>query len=161
MHSATDTFHSPSADSLDPYIKMIGAEFIVHGGQQKAHMICADSKFPGMSAVPADFGPMEEWYSLKWFAPNLHVLLIQDTSTMQTNGNNKCYARPPYPATWARMHGKGRVFYTNMGHREDVWTNPVFQQVLAGGLNWAVRNIDADVTPNFEKVTPEANVMAK
>jgi uncharacterized protein len=159
MHSATDTFHSPSADKLDPYIQMIGGEFIVHGGQQKARMICADKKFPGQAAVPADFGPLEEWYALKWFAPNLHVLLIQDTSGMETNGGNHCYARPPYPATWARMHGKGRVFYTSMGHREDVWTNPVFQQVLLGGINWAVRNVKADVTPNLDKVTPQANVL--
>jgi len=158
MHSATDTFHSPNADNLDPYIKMIGAEFIVHADQQKARMICADPKFPGQSAVPADFRLLEEWYTLKWFAPNVHVLLVQDTSDMRTNGNNRCYARPPYPATWARMFGKGRVFYTSMGHREDVWTNPVFQQVLAGGLKWAVRNVDADVTPNIDSVTPQANV---
>ncbi len=158
MHSATDTFHSPNAENLDPYIKMIGAEFIVHADQQKTRMICADNKFPGQSAVPADFALLEEWYALKWFAPNLHVLLVQDTSGMRTNGNNRCYARPPYPATWARMCGKGRVFYTSMGHREDVWTNPVFQQVLAGGLNWAVRNVDADVTPNIDTATPQANV---
>jgi len=155
-HSATDTFHSPNAENLDPYIKMIGAEFIVHGSQQKSHMICADSKFPGQSAVPSDFAPLEEWYALKWFAPNLHVLLIQETAGMKTTGGDRCYARPPYPATWARMYGQGRVFYTSMGHREDVWTNPVFQQVLAGGLNWAVRNVDADVPPNLNEATPRA-----
>ena len=45
---------------------------------------------------------------------------------------------PPYPATWARMHGKGRVFYTSMGHREDVWTNEKFQQVALGGFSWVL-----------------------
>ena len=30
------------------------------------------------------------------------------------------------------MHGKGRVFYTSMGHREDVWDNPLFQNLLLG-----------------------------
>ena len=170
-HSATDTFHSPGnkepgparyqldGDKADPYVKMIGAEFIRHGSQQKAHMICADKKFPGMEGVPDDFGPVEEWYSLKDFASNLHVLLAQDTSTMKTSGGDSVYDRPSYPATWARMHGKGRVFYTNMGHREDVWTNPVFQQVLVGGINWAVRNVNADVTPNLDRVTPKASIM--
>jgi hypothetical protein len=67
------------------------------------------------------------------------------------------YQRPPYPATWARMYGQGRVFYTNMGHREDVWTNPVFQEVLMSGLHWAVRDVDADVTPNIDKATPKAS----
>jgi len=167
-HSATDTFHSPgnagpgpsrfkTDKNPDPYIEMIGGEFILHGSQQKAHQICVDDKFPGMSAVPADFGPLEEWYSLKDFAPNLHVLLAQDTSTMNKDGGNHCYDRPPYPSTWAHMYGKGRVFYTNMGHREDVWTNPVFQQVLAGGINWALGNVDADISPNIDRATPEAN----
>src|ERR1700677_3179087 len=172
-HSASDTFHSPGnkehgsprwtadGDNADPYIKMIGGEFIIHGNQQKAHQIVADSNFPGMSSVPADFGPLEEWYSLKDFAPDLHVLLIQDTSTMaKTGGNNKvAYTRPIYPSTWAHMYGSGRVFYTSMGHRLDVWKNPVFQQVLIGGINWALGNVDADVTPNIDKVTPEANVL--
>jgi hypothetical protein len=46
-----------------------------------------------------------------------------------------------------------------MGHREDIWTNPVFQQVLLGGMNWALGNVDADVTPNIGKVTPQAGVL--
>jgi hypothetical protein len=171
-HSATDTFHSPGhsngkdprwqndGDNADPYIKMIGAEFIIHGSQQAVHQICADKKFPGMSAVPDDFGPMEEWYSLKDFAPNLHVLLVQDTSHMnKMDGNATAYDRPNYPSTWARMYGTGRVFYTSMGHRDDVWTNPVFQQVLLGGINWAVGNVDADVTPNIDQAAPQAGVL--
>ncbi|MBU4272541.1 MAG: ThuA domain-containing protein [Planctomycetes bacterium] len=63
------------------------------------------------------------------------------------------YRRPPYPATWARMHGKGRAFYTSLGHREDVWTNPIFQQVILGGLSWALGHADADITPNFAQLT--------
>ena len=66
------------------------------------------------------------------------------------------YQRPPYPATWARKHGKGRVFYTSMGHREDVWTNPIFQDILTGGVSWAVGNVEADVTPNFGTAAPGA-----
>ena len=164
-HSATDSFHSSgyepghdesyqnNGDNTDPYVKMIGAEFIIHGAQQTSHMIVADPKFPGLSAVPADFKPHEEWYALKNFAPNLHVLLVQDTTGM----TGPMYQRPPYPATWARMYGQGRVFYTNMGHREDIWTNAVFQAVLVGGINWAVGNVEADVTPNLERVTPKAS----
>jgi len=88
-HSATDTFHSPgnekpgparyenNGDSVDPYVAMIGGEFIMHGAQQKSRMISADPKFPGMSAVKEYFGPNEEWYSLENFASNLHVLLVQ------------------------------------------------------------------------------------
>jgi type 1 glutamine amidotransferase len=172
-HSAADTFHSPGGkehgparykddgDNADPYVKMLGGEFIIHGSQQKARQICVDKNFPGMSAVPDDFAPLEEWYSLKDFAPNLHVLLVQDTSKMDKSGNNAhAYKRPNYPSTWAHLYGNGRhagrVFYTSMGHRDDIWTNPVFQQVLVGGMNWVLHRVNADVTPNLDKVAPEA-----
>lgn len=166
-HSATDTFHPPGnkdngparyqddGDNLDDYTRMIGASFIKHDAQQKAHQIVTDAKFPGVSAVPADFGPNEEWYSLKNFAHDLHVILVQDTSTM----TGPSYARPPYPSTWARMHGKGRVFYTNMGHRDDVWSNSVFLSVLTGGLNWALGRVNADITPNIGQAAPQARVL--
>ena len=64
------------------------------------------------------------------------------------------YDRPAFPATWAREYGKGRVFYTSMGHREEVWLNPIFQSILLGGLSWAFGNVQADITPNIEKVAP-------
>jgi type 1 glutamine amidotransferase len=167
VHSASDTFHSPGnkdhgperfqldGDKADPYVKMLGTEFILHGSQQPGHLICVDSKFPGCANFPTDFAPREEWYSLKDFPADTHVILVQDTTQM----HDSMYQRPNYPETWARKHGKGRVFYSSMGHREDIWTNSVFQQVLIGGINWAVKNIDADITPNIQKVTPQANTM--
>jgi hypothetical protein len=44
-----------------------------------------------------------------------------------------------------------------MGHRPEVWADPVFQAILVGGLKWAAGEVQADVTPNIAKVTPEAN----
>jgi hypothetical protein len=41
-----------------------------------------------------------------------------------------------------------------MGHREDVWENPQYQGLLIGALGWATGQVDADTTPNVEKVTP-------
>jgi len=43
-----------------------------------------------------------------------------------------------------------------MGHREDVWTNPLFHNVLSGGLRWAMGDAPADTTPNIRKVAPGA-----
>jgi len=167
VHSATDTFHTPEprkaegsakpggepyhndGDQADPYIQMIGGEFIIHGKkQQRATMRLADTQFPGMPKT--DLSLYEEWYSFKNFAKDLHVLLVQETQDMEENP----YQRPPYPATWARRQGKGRVFYTSMGHREDVWLNLDFQQVLFGGIAWAAGAAEAEVPPNIEKVTP-------
>jgi type 1 glutamine amidotransferase len=153
FHCATDTFH---AGTIDPYIAMIGGEFIVHGAQQKSTMKVVSPDFPGLKGIGDSFTLMEEWYSLKRFASNLHVILLQETAGMKGD----MYHRDPYPATWARMHGKGRVFYTSMGHREDVWTNPIFQQIVSGGFSWALGNVEADVTPNLDKVAPKANLFA-
>lgn len=66
------------------------------------------------------------------------------------------YQRPPYPSTWAHLYGKGRVFYTSMGHREDVWMSPLFQEILFGGIDWALGRVDADNTPNLTQVAPRA-----
>ena len=157
-HCGSDTFHSPgdrfvtNDKDKDPYIAMLGGEFIKHGAQQKAWMRLVDTKFPGAKDLK-DFEMMEEWYSLKNFAPDLHVILVNDTKEMKGFE----YERPSFPATWARMHQKGRVFYTSMGHREDVWTNKTFQDLVLGGLAWASKNVDADVTPNIATVTPKAN----
>jgi len=43
-----------------------------------------------------------------------------------------------YPIAWTNTYGKGRVFYTALGHRRDVWTNPMFQKHLLGGMAWAL-----------------------
>ena len=162
-HCASDTFHSPGdrgknqeRDKLDPYIAMLGGEFISHGDQQEALMRLVDDKFPGTKDLK-DFNLNEEWYALKNFAPDLHVILVQDTEGMKGG----LYQRPPYPATWARKHDKGRVFYTSMGHREVVWQNRIFQGLLLGGLSWAFGNVEADVTPNLDKAAPKASELKK
>jgi type 1 glutamine amidotransferase len=168
FHSASDTFHSSGyihhggnmlrdvnakgEDDFDPYIQMLGGEFIIHGKQQKATLKTIDTKFPAATALDnASF--VEEWYSLKNFQPDLHVILAQDCTGME----GAMYQRPPYPQTWARMHGNGRVFYTSLGHREDIWKRPDFVDLVVSGLNWTSRRADADVTPNISQATPEAN----
>jgi type 1 glutamine amidotransferase len=161
-HSASDTFHTNNeakkgpdryknfGAAADPYIRMLGGEFIKHGAQQKAKMRCVDPKFPGMEKDAGGFDLQEEWYSLKDFSEDLHVLLVQETETMKGIE----YQRPAYPATWARQYGKGHVFYTSMGHREDVWTNPIFQDILTGGIHWACGDLQAEIPPNLAQVAP-------
>lgn len=164
-HSAADTFHTNNEKDKGPeryknhgaqadsYVRFLGGEFIKHDKQQVARNSCADPSFPGLAKYKDGFELNEEWYSLKDFRDDLHVILVQETGTM----DGPDYKRPPYPATWARKHEQGRVFYTNMGHREDVWTNPMFQDILVGGLTWALGDVKADVAPNIAKVTPHAN----
>lgn len=159
FHASTDSFRSTAQPdqgqtAVDPYIAMLGGEFITHGAQQEASLIIA-SNFPGVDRLGCAEGISftEEWYAQRNFAKDLHVILVQETALMQGD----CYRRPDYPNTWARRHGQGRVFYTALGHREDVWTNPFFQALVLGGFAWALGNAPAEAEPNIDRVTPRAN----
>jgi uncharacterized protein len=157
MHCASDTFgdHRKMGAS-DPYTKMIGGHFAGHGAPQVATIEVADPSFPGVSGFgTGSFKLEDEWYAQKYIGDDLHVILVQKTEGMK----GRDYERPSFPETWARMQGKGRVFYTSMGHREDVWENAKFQGLLLGALGWATGKFDADVTPNIMKVTPDYKTM--
>jgi len=155
LHSACYWGRQAAAD--DTYLKMVGAGFIAHGAQQKSAMQVTSPKFPGTDGLGESFDLVDEWYALKNFSKDLHVILAQDSTGMKGG----MYQRPPFPSTWARMHGRGRVFFSAMGHREDVWTNATVQKVLLGGLAWALGDVDADLTPNVDKVTPKASQLTK
>ncbi|MCX8037638.1 MAG: ThuA domain-containing protein [Candidatus Sumerlaeia bacterium] len=146
VHAGNDAFR----EGYDPFIQMLGGEFHSHGAQQKSWSRIVDKKFPGLEGLE-DFEMMEEWYAPTDINPDIHVIILQDTKGM----TGKQYERPPYPATWARMHGKGRVFYTSLGHREDVWDNPITHQVILAGLKWILGETQADVSPNLQQVAPQ------
>ncbi len=165
IHAAADTFHpSPDPKDLsnryiahgeqqDPYLKMLGGEFIIHGNEprlQDANLVVNDPKFPGLEGVSSPVSFNEEWYSLKDFQSDLHVILTLDTNGMK----GACYQRAPYPATWARMHGKGRVFYTAMGDRPENWKNEFFLNLLGGGIRWAIGDVSASVETNLKEAVP-------
>ena len=59
------------------------------------------------------------------------------------------------PVVWTKLFGKGRVFYSSLGHRDEIWESAMFQSVLMGGINWALGRVDADVTPNVDQAAPQ------
>ncbi len=150
IHSAC--YWGKEAGADDPYLQMVGANFIAHGAQQESGMRVVSPEFPGAEGAGQSFRLLDEWYAMKDFDDQMHVILAQDTEGME----GPMYQRPSFPATWARMHGKGRVFFTSMGHREDVWTNPTFQQILLGGIAWTLGRRDAQIAPNIKQATPKA-----
>lgn len=164
LHSATDTFHTSNeavkgpdrftnhGKDADPYVCFIGGEFIIHGAQQVAANKVINPKFPGFETAGDSFALHEEWYSLKDFTPDIHVLTVIDSPAMK----GTMYERPPYPTTWAREEGKGRVYYTAMGHREDIWTNPLFQNILVGAIDWTTGKAQAAIPANLTEVAPGA-----
>ena len=129
-----------------PFNDMVGGAFIGHGPQQVAHVEVVDPKFPAVKHWDRNFSLNDEWYSYEGFQPTMHVLMILNTDGMQGGD----YKRPSYPITWCSNYGKGRVFYTGLGHREDVWENANYQQMVGTGIQWALGSIEGDATPNLK-----------
>lgn len=164
IHSASDTFHTdgemqkgPSryvnhGEKADPYICFLGGEFITHGAQQDGTNKIVNPAFPGFENAGETFTMMEEWYSLKDFRSDIHALTIIDSPEMK----GAMYERPPFPTTWARAEGDGRVYYTALGHREDVWTNELFQNMLVGAVKWTTGEVDAEIPANLSETAPGA-----
>lgn len=165
VHCASDTFHTQPdpkdgpnrymahGDQVDPYLRMLGGEFITHGNSprlQTANIIVNDPTFPGLTGVASPFSFNDEWYSLKDFRTDMHVILTLDTKGM----SGKPYERPPYPMTWARTEGKGRVFYTAIGDRPENWSSPLFLNLLGGGIRWAMGEVNASLTHNLSQAAP-------
>ena len=134
------------------YTKMIGAGYMGHNEVQKGYFTFLDRKFPGMENVPLDYAPIDQWYAFNRLNLDMHVIMALDAPKLVGN----LYERPSYPVAWARMQGRGRVYYTTMGHTVEIWQDPVFLRMLLGGIRWATRSVNADLTPNLAAITPEA-----
>ena len=70
----------------------------------------------------------------------VHVLLSLDTEKMDLTGlGPEIVKGGDYPQAWTKSFGTGRVFYTTLGHRDDIWSNdPVFRAHINGGIRWAL-----------------------
>ncbi len=143
MHSATDTFHG-----YPPFIEMIGGEFKTHGKQVEVEAINQDQECPACRHLPGTWKVYDEIYIFKNFdRSKVHGLL-----TLDQHPNDKTPG--DYPIAWCKNYGKGRVFYTSLGHREDVWCPnwrdkdgerknsaaiaEAYQQHILGGIKWAL-----------------------
>lgn len=70
----------------------------------------------------------------------VHVLLSLDTEKTDLTGLVDVVKGGDYPQAWSRSYGKGRSFYTSLGHRDDIWSNdPVFRAHILGGIRWALQ----------------------
>lgn len=134
IHSATDTFHN-----FQPFIEMIGGEFSAHGPQLKVSLISQDTKHPATKHLSKTTGLFDEIYVFKSFVrENVQILLSLDKNPNQNDKENFNKAGF-YPIAWCRKYGKGRVFYTALGHREDVIKSEMFKKHVLGGINWSLK----------------------
>jgi uncharacterized protein len=158
VHAATDTLKT-----FAPYVAMIGGAFKTHGPQVTVECINQDSAHAACKHLPGRWTVYDEIYQLKDFErANVHGLLsLEQLMLTQKDKDAKKQTPGDYPIAWSRMHGKGRVFYTSLGHREDMWdptyaengrlNSPEiakqFQQHVLGGILWALGLAPGSATP--------------
>ena len=142
IHAAGDTFHG-----WPDFVEMLGGEFAHHGAQVGVECLNQDPANPATAQLPKAWKiSQEEIYQFKNYDPaKVHDLLILDK-------HPESGAPGHFGVSWCKDYGAGKVFYTSLGHREDVWDadpnlkdrkNSVeiakaYEQHVLGGIEWAL-----------------------
>ncbi len=148
MHSGCDTYHN-----YKPYIDMLGGEFQTHQAQVEVDVPVRDKNHPATKHLGDKFKVFDEIYIIKSYDPaTVHELL-----SMDAHPNTKEPGH--YAMSWCKNFGSGKVFYTSLGHREDVWDTEwkdrknskeiaaAYQKHILGGIKWALGLEAGDATP--------------
>src|SRR6266581_122880 len=119
MHSASDTF-----PGFPPYIEMLGGEFQAHPpGFYKVDCHNQDPRHPATRHLDTTFTVTDEIYLLK----NFHRETVHGLLTLDAHPKDKTPG--DFPIAWCKEFGNGRVFYTSLGHREDMWDDDTTEKI--------------------------------
>lgn len=119
FHSATDTWHASPE-----YISMIGAEFESHPDPSEVVIDVVDPTHKATRTLVTPLVIFEEIYRFKNFTPSeVKPLLV---------------LRGGHPLAWEKTFGEGRVFYSALGHREDIWLAEWFGRHVDGAISWSI-----------------------
>jgi type 1 glutamine amidotransferase len=142
MHAATDTF-----PDFPEFIDMIGGQFKAHGPQVTVDIQNQDSQCPACRHLGSNWEVFDEIYQFK----NYDKTKVHSLLSLDKHPNDKTPGH--YAISWCKSYGKGRVFYTSLGHREDIWTPntpagferknskeiaEAYQKHILSGIKWAL-----------------------
>jgi hypothetical protein len=144
IHSAAITF-----TKWPEFVDMVGGTYDEHPwGTFDAPIVVEDPKFPGMQQWPHAVTLRDEIYQMKSFSRDkVHVLMSLDASKLDLTNPKVHRADHDFAVAWVKMYGKGRVYYSTLGHPEENWDDPRLQQMYVGAIKWAMGLVDADITP--------------
>jgi type 1 glutamine amidotransferase len=147
IHAATDANYKWAE-----YGKMLGAYFWGHPWNEKVGIKIDDPKHPLCAAFGGkNFEITDEIYQFKepYSRDTLRVLLSIDTSTTNMNKGDKIRRKDnDFAVSWVKSYGKGRVFYCSLGHRNEIFSNPMVLQHYLDGIQFALGDLPADATPS-------------
>ncbi|MCB9899293.1 MAG: ThuA domain-containing protein [Planctomycetes bacterium] len=132
VHCAADTFYE-----YPPYLAMLGGTFDGHPWHEKVTLNVEAEDHPATRGLGARLSITDEIYQFRDFQRfPTDVLVSLDTGSIDASKGKR--ADGDYANTWCRPFGEGRVFYTALGHRPEVWADARFQHLLLGGIGWAL-----------------------
>jgi type 1 glutamine amidotransferase len=129
------------------YGELFCCAFTNHCAVQSAMVELADSTHPSTAGLPAHWRRTDEWYNFTGTPRGCaRILATVDESTYQggTMGQD-------HPIAWCRRVGKGRLWYTAMGHTGSSYAEPLFLRHLYGGIQYA---LNAPVEPAAAAPSP-------
>lgn len=144
-HSAIDTWYK-----WPEFGEMMGGYFDNHPWNQfDAPIIVEDKMFPGMQLFPSAFVMKDEIYQASdiFSRGTVRVLARLDETKIDLNQKGVKRTDKDFAVAWARNYGKGRIFYSTFGHREEVWDRPDVQHMYREAIKWALGMVPGDATP--------------
>jgi type 1 glutamine amidotransferase len=136
IHAALDTNYT-----WPEYGEMIGGWFDQHPwGTFNAPIINEAPDFPAVRHFPKAFIKYDEIYQPRaWSRNNVNVLLSLDSSKLDYSNNPRVHRTDhDFAVAWTKMYGKGRVFYSTLGHTEESWQDPDIRKMYFEAIRWAL-----------------------
>ena len=136
IHAALDTNYN-----WTEYGEMIGGWFDQHPWMTfNAPIVNEDPSFPAVRHFPSAFVKYDEIYQPKaWSRDKVNVLLSLDPSKLNYDNNPRIHrADHDFPVAWSKLYGKGRVFYSTLGHTEDAWQDPDIRKMYFEAIKWTL-----------------------
>ncbi len=136
IHNATDTFYN-----FSEYGEMIGGYFSGHPWTQEVVICVEDRNHPSTRHLDESFKVSDEIYTHRnWSRDKTHVLMSLDNDSIDLSKGNR--EDNDYAMAWCHDYGKGRVFYTALGHPKEIWQDERLRKHLLGGILWAMGDAD-------------------
>jgi uncharacterized protein len=136
VHAALDTNYK-----WPEYGEMIGGWFDQHPWMTfNAPIINEDPSFPAVRHFPAEFVKYDEIYQPKeWAREKVNVLLSLDPGKLDYTNNPRIHRQDhDFAVAWAKMYGKGRVFYSTLGHTQEAWNDPDIRKMYFEAIRWVL-----------------------
>lgn len=131
VHAASDTEYD-----WPWYGNLVGAYFSDHPKQQEATLHVLNRNTIATKHLPAEWKRKDEWYNFKWMTKDSLNVLISIDETSYHAGKGKMGKN--HPMAWYRDFDGGRSFYTELGHTDESYADPLYLQHLLGGLQYAM-----------------------